>query len=52
MPRPYPREFRENAVALARQGDRPISEIAKGLGIADSCLRNWIKRDQLDRRER
>jgi transposase-like protein len=52
MPRPYPKEFRESAVALARQGVRPISEIAKGLGIAESCLRNWVKRDQLDRRER
>jgi transposase len=52
MPRPYPREFREGAVALARQGERPIAEIAKELGIAESCLRNWLKRDQLDRRER
>jgi transposase-like protein len=30
--RPYPREFREGAVALARQGERPIPEIAKELG--------------------
>jgi transposase-like protein len=52
MPRPYPREFREGAVQLARQGDRPIAEIAKELGIAESCLRNWLKQDQLDRRER
>jgi transposase len=52
MPRRYPREFREGAVALARQGDRPIAEIAKELGIAESCLRNWLKQDQVDRRER
>jgi transposase len=52
MPRPYPREFREGAVQLARQGERPIAEIAKELGIAESCLRNWLKQDQLDRRER
>ncbi len=52
MPRPYPREFREGAVALARQGERPIAEIAKELGIAESCLRNWLKQDQVDRRER
>jgi transposase-like protein len=52
MPRPYPKEFREGAVALARQGDRPVREIAKELGIADLCLRNWLKQDQLDRRER
>ncbi len=52
MPRPYPKEFREGAVALARRGERPIAEIAKELGIAESCLRNWLKQDQLDRRER
>jgi transposase len=52
MPRPYPREFREGAVVLARRGERPISEIAKELGIAESCLRNWLKQDRLNRRER
>ncbi len=52
MPRPYPKEFREGAIALARQGERPIAEIARELGIAESCLRNWLKQDQLDRRER
>jgi transposase-like protein len=52
MPRPYPKEFREGAVQLAREGERPIADIARELGIAESCLRNWLKRDQLDRRER
>jgi transposase len=51
MPRPYPREFREGAIALVRDG-RPVTDVARELGIADSCLRNWLKRDQLDRRER
>jgi len=51
MPRPYPKEFREGAITLAR-GGRPVSEVAKELGIAESCLRNWLKQDQLDRRER
>ncbi len=52
MPRPYPKEFREGAIAMAREGERPVAEIAKELGIADSCLRNWLKQDQVDRRER
>ncbi len=52
MPRPYPKEFREGAIGLAREGDRPVAEIAKELGIAESCLRNWLKQDQVDRRER
>jgi transposase-like protein len=52
MPRPYPKEFRQGAIALARQGDRPIGDVAHELGIAESCLRRWLKQDQLDRRER
>lgn len=52
MPRPYPKEFKQGAIDLARRGDRPIAEIARELGIADSCLRNWLRQDQLDRRER
>lgn len=41
MPKPYPREFRENVVAVARQGEEGIAQIAKDFGIAESCLRNW-----------
>jgi transposase InsO family protein len=52
MPRPYPREFRQGAIDLARRGDRPIAEVALELGIAESCLRRWLKQGQLDRRER
>jgi transposase-like protein len=52
MPRPYPKEFREGAIALARQGDRSVPDIAKDLGIAESCLRNWLKQDKVDRQER
>lgn len=52
MPRPYPKEFRQGAIDLARRGDRPIAEVANELGIAESCLRRWLKQDQLDRRER
>jgi transposase len=51
MPRPYTQEFREGAISLVRAG-RPVAAVAKELGIADSALRNWLKRDQLDRRER
>ena len=52
MPRPYPKEFREGAVALARQGDRSVPDIAKDLGIAESCLGNWLRQDKVDRQER
>lgn len=48
MPAPHPVEFRERAVELARSGDKPIAEIASDLGISDSCLRNWVRRADLD----
>jgi transposase len=48
MPAPHPPEFRRRAVELARQGDRPISQIAKGLGISESCLRNWMAQADAD----
>jgi transposase len=52
MPRPYPKEFKQAAIDLARRGERPIAEVAHELGIAESCLRRWLKQDQVDRRER
>jgi transposase len=52
VPRPYSKQFREGALELVGHGDRPVAEVAEGLGIAESCLRRWMKQDQLDRRER
>ena len=42
VPRPHPKEFRDDVVAVARRGDAPIAQIAKDFGISDSCLRNWL----------
>lgn len=46
MPAPHPPEFRQRAVELARLREKPISQIAKDLGISESCLRRWM--DQAD----
>ena len=43
MPRPHPKEFREDVVAVARRGDAPIKQIARDFGISESCLRNWLQ---------
>lgn len=48
MPIAYPQEFRERAVALARSGEKPVTHIAADLGIASSCLRRWMKQDDID----
>ncbi|WP_158566682.1 transposase [Actinomadura craniellae] len=33
---------------MARQGDKPVSLIAKSLGISESCLRNWTAQADAD----
>lgn len=43
MPRPCPREFRRDVVAVARRGEAPLKQIAHAFGIAESCLRNWLR---------
>lgn len=48
MPRAYPEEFRQRAVELARQGVRPVSQIAAELGIAQSALHRWVRQADLD----
>jgi len=51
VPKPHPKEFRDDVVAVARKGEAPIAEIAKDFGISESCLRNWlIKADVEDGR--
>ena len=48
---PCPEEFRREAVGLVRSG-RSIKDFAGSLGVTEQSLRNWVKQDQLDRRER
>jgi transposase len=43
VPRPHPKEFRDDVVAVARRGDAPIKQIARDFGISESCLRNWLQ---------
>ena len=48
MPAPRPPEFRRRAVELARLREKPISQIAKDLGISESCLRRWMDQADVD----
>ena len=52
MPRAYPEEFRQRAVELARQGVRPVSQIAAELGVAQSALHRWVRQADLDEGQR
>jgi transposase-like protein len=48
VPAPHPTEFRQRAVDLARKGDKPVAQLAKDLGISESCLRNWMSQADTD----
>lgn len=48
MPRPYPPEFRQRAVALVRAG-KQIKQVAYELGISAGCLHTWVRQDRIDR---
>jgi transposase-like protein len=48
MPAPHPPKFRQRTVELARQGTAPVSKIAKGMGISQSCRRNWMAQADTD----
>ena len=52
MPRPYPEEFRRRAVELARLREKPVSQVAVELGIAQSALHRWLKQAEIDEGER
>lgn len=42
MPKAFPREFRNDVVAVARKGEAPLSQVAKDFGVSESCLHRWL----------
>jgi transposase-like protein len=48
MPKAFPSEFRRDVVAVARQSDAPISQVARDFGISESCLQRWLKLDDIE----
>ncbi len=48
MPKPYPQEFRNDVVAVARRGEAPLRQVAKGFGISESCLANWMRAAEVE----
>ena len=45
MPAPYPQEFRDDVVAVARQRGpgTSLKQIAEDFGISEGTLSNWMK---------
>src|SRR5690606_20315094 len=50
--RPYPPEFRAEAVRLVRESGKPMKVIAQDLGIALESVRNWVRQAEIDAGER
>ena len=50
MPKPYPKEFLDDVVNVARSREpgQTIKQVAADFGIAESCLRNWMRRADVE----
>jgi transposase len=44
VPKPFPREFREDVVRVARNREpgQTLKQIAADFGVSESCLTNWL----------
>jgi transposase len=43
MPKPFPKEFRRDVIAVARQGDQSVAQVARSFGVSESCLARWLE---------
>ena len=50
MPKPYPREFRDDVVRVARQRDDGVTirQVATDSGISETCLQNWLRQADVE----
>ena len=46
--KPYPSEFRREAVELYRSGDRSLNDVAAGLGVSTESLRLWLRQADVE----
>ncbi len=50
VPKAYPREFRDDVVAVAQRREPGVTfkEIADDFGISETCLQNWLRQADVE----
>ena len=50
MPKPYPQEFRDDVVRVARNREPGVhlKQVAADFGISESCLTNWLAKAEVE----
>jgi len=49
---PYPPEFRREALELLKLSEKPITQIAKDLGVSEQTLYVWRRQAEVDQGKR
>lgn len=48
MPKPFPKEFREDVIRVARTSDSFVAQVVKDFGISESYLHRWLAQDDVE----
>ena len=46
--RTFTAEQKTEAVGIVRQSGKPVSQVAREMGLTESALRKWVKQAQID----
>ncbi len=46
--RTFSKQFKADAVRMAKEIGLPIAEVARNVGIGEQSLRNWVRQAEVD----